>query len=497
MNSAQPATFSFSLRDADLLRRRPYVNGQWISGDGPLLEVTNPATNEFLGSVETLQAELVARAIDAAEAALPAWRVLSARTRGAMLENWHDLILEHADDLARIMTLEQGKPLADARGEISSGAAFAKWFAEEGKRAYGEIIPPPENDRRLLVFREAVGVCAAITPWNFPSSMIVRKAAPALAAGCTLVLKPAELTPFSALALAELAHRAGIPPGVFNVVLGEPASVGQVFSRHPAVRKISFTGSTRVGKKLLAQAAEQVQKVTLEMGGNAPFIVFADADMDAAVAGAVAAKFRNAGQVCVAVNRILVHASLFERFTERLAERVRALRVGDGLNPQTQVGPLINSAALARIDALVADAVAGGARIVTGGKPHALGATTGGLFYEPTLLTQVAPDARVLKEEIFGPLVSIQPFADDAEALRLANDTEYGLASYFYTKDINRLFCVAETLQFGMVAVNTPVIASEASPFGGIKASGFGREGSRHGIEDYLELKTVWVAEDR
>jgi succinate-semialdehyde dehydrogenase/glutarate-semialdehyde dehydrogenase len=484
----------FGLDDTSLLHRQPYVNGQWIAGDAPPLSIANPANGQILGEVETVSPESVARAIDAAEAALPAWRALSAKTRGAMLENWHDLILEHVGDLARVMTLEQGKPLADARGEVSSGAAFAKWFAEEGKRVHGEIIPPPENDRRLLVFREAVGVCAAITPWNFPSSMIVRKAAPALAAGCTLVLKPAELTPFSALALAELAHRAGIPPGVFNVVLGEPASVGQVFSRHPAVRKISFTGSTRVGRKLLAQAAEQVQKVTLELGGNAPFIVFDDADLEAAVAGAITAKFRNAGQVCVAVNRILAHASLFERFTERLAERVMALRVGDGLDPQTQLGPLINSAALARVDALVADAVTGGARIVTGGKPHALNATTGGLFYEPTLLTQVAPDARVLKEEIFGPLVSIQPFADDAEALRLANDTEYGLASYFYTRDLARLFRVAEALQFGMVAANTPVIASEASPFGGIKVSGLGREGSRHGIEDYLELKTLWVA---
>jgi succinate-semialdehyde dehydrogenase/glutarate-semialdehyde dehydrogenase len=483
----------FSLQDADLLRQQPYINGQWTSGNGTPLEITNPATGEILGSVGTVRPDGVVRAIEAAEAALPAWRALPAQARSALLEKWNDLILQHADDLARIMTLEQGKPLAEARGEVQGGAAFAKWFAEEGQRVYGEIVPPPANDRRLLVFREAIGVCAAITPWNFPSAMIVRKAAPALAAGCPLILKPAETTPFSALALAELAHRAGFPPGVFNVVFGDPAEIGKVFTQHPAIRKVSFTGSTRVGRLLLAQAAQQVQKVTLELGGNAPFIVFEDADLDAAVAGAIAAKFRNAGQVCVAVNRILVHATLFDRFVERFAAAAAALKVGNGLEPDTRFGPVITEKALERISALVADAVAGGARIVTGGKPHALRAQTGGLFYEPTVITHAAPDARVLREEIFGPLVTIQPFADDAEAIRLANDTEYGLASYFYTRDLGRLFRVSEALQFGMVAVNTPVIASAASPFGGIKASGLGREGSRHGIEDYLELKTVWV----
>ncbi|MDR1350165.1 MAG: NAD-dependent succinate-semialdehyde dehydrogenase [Zoogloeaceae bacterium] len=483
----------FGLQDAELLRHSPYVDGQWIKGDGAPLEIRNPANGGFLGQVETLAADGVARAIEAAARTLPHWRALAAKERGAILEKWQTLIVEHADDLARIMTLEQGKPLAEAKAEVLSGAAFAKWFAEEGKRVYGEIIPPFQNDRRLLVFREAVGVCAAITPWNFPSSMIVRKTAPALAAGCSLILKPAESTPFSALALVELAQRAGVPPGVFNVVLGEPAVIGQVFTRHPSVRKISFTGSTRVGRLLLAQAAEQVQKVTLELGGNAPFIVFADANLEAAVTGAITAKFRNAGQFCVAANRILAHESLFAAFVERYAQAAAALKVGDGLAADSQVGPLINRKALERVQALVDDAVAGGGRVVTGGKPHALG----GLFFEPTVITHAAANARLLREEIFGPLINVQSFKDDDEAIRLANDTKYGLASYFYTRDINRLLRVSEALQFGMVAVNTPIIAAESSPFGGIKASGQGREGSRHGIEDYLELKTVWVAEDR
>ncbi|MCL2161497.1 MAG: NAD-dependent succinate-semialdehyde dehydrogenase [Betaproteobacteria bacterium] len=479
----------FALQDSQLLRRQPFVNGQWIAGDGPALVVDNPATGASLGEVDTLSPASVNTAIDAAQTALPGWKAMTARERSTRMERWHDLILAHADDLARIMTLEQGKPLAEARGEILYGASFAKWFAEEGRRAYGEIIPPPQRGRRILVLREPIGVCAAITPWNFPCAMIVRKTAPALAAGCPIVLKPAESTPFSALALAELAQRAGIPPGVFNVVLGNPPDIGKAFAAHPAIRKLSFTGSTRTGRILLAQAAEQIQKVTLELGGNAPFIVFEDADFDAAVNGAIAAKFRNAGQVCIAVNRILVHETLFARFTERFAARAAALKVGNGLDPDTDIGPLINAAAVERITALIAEAKADGAKIHAGGQTHKLG----GLYFEPTVITQTKPQSRLWREELFGPIVTIVPFRDEAEALRLANDTEYGLASYFYCRDLGKLFRAAEGLQFGMVGVNTPVISGECAPFGGIKASGFGREGSSHGIDDYLEFKTVWI----
>ena len=490
-----PADFpaAFALKDPGLLSNRPFVNGAWTQGAGTLV-VENPATGEPLGAVQTLDAGAVSRAIDAAQAAFPLWRNLPARKRGAILEKWQALIVEHADDLARIVTLEEGKPLAEARAEALSGAAFAKWFAEEGKRVYGEIIPPPRDDRRLLVFREPVGVAAAITPWNFPHSMIVRKAAPALAAGCPVVLKPAETTPFSALALAELARRAGFHAGVFNVVPGEPEAIGDVFTRHPGVRKISFTGSTRVGRLLLGKAAEQVQKVTLELGGNAPFIVFGDADPELAVADAIAAKYRNAGQACIAVNRLYVHESLFDDFVERFAARAAELKVGNGLDAGSEVGPAISAGALARFGALIDDATRHGGRIVTGGKPHALARETGGFFFEPTVIVNPSAGARLLREEIFGPIVSILPFRDDQEVLRQANDTEYGLAAYFYTRDLQRLFRVSEALQFGMVAVNTSVIAAETSPFGGIKASGIGREGSRHGIDDYLEYKTVWVA---
>ncbi|UCV05616.1 NAD-dependent succinate-semialdehyde dehydrogenase [Dechloromonas denitrificans] len=479
-----------ALRDPALLRRHLYIDGQWVAGDGAPLAVHNPASGELLGTVSTASADLVDRAIGAAAAALPAWRAKPAKQRAAILRRWYELILEHADDLARIMTVEQGKPLAEARGEILFGASFVEWFAEEGKRVYGEIVPPPNGDRRLLVFREPVGVCAAITPWNFPSAMLARKAAPALAAGCTLVVKPAEATPHSALALAELAERAGLPPGVLNIVLGDPQRIGEQLTGHPAVRKLSFTGSTRVGRLLLAQAAANVQKVSLELGGNAPFIVFADADLEQAVAGAIAAKYRNAGQVCVAVNRIFVHAALYDRFVADFVAATRRLVVGDGLDPASQVGPLINATALARVETLIGEAVAHGAQVAAGGRRHAAGE----LFFEPTVLTDVGPDARVVREEIFGPVVSIHRFTDDQAVLAQANATEYGLASYFYTRDIGRLFRIAEGLQFGMVAVNTPAISSEASPFGGIKASGQGREGSRHGIDDYLEYKTVWIA---
>jgi succinate-semialdehyde dehydrogenase/glutarate-semialdehyde dehydrogenase len=482
------------LQDAGLLRHRPFFNGQWQAGDAPPLVIHNPANGAFVGEVETLGRQQVEVAIAAAEAAFPVWRDLSARDRAVLLEKWAALIVEHADDLALIMTQEEGKPLAEAKSEIVGGAAFVKWYAEEARRVYGEIIPSFAGDRRLLVFREPVGVCAAITPWNFPSSMITRKAAPALAAGCPVVLKPAESTPFSALALAELARRAGFPPGVFNVVSGNPAEIGRIFTTHHAVRKLSFTGSTRVGKLLLAQAAGQVQKVTLELGGNAPFIVFDDADLDAAVAGAVAAKFRNAGQVCVAVNRIYVQEKLFGAFVERYAEQVAALNVGDGADPRTQVGPLFSARVLERGEEHLQDALRKGAGLVAGGHVHPLRGETGGYFFAPTLIVRPVPDARLLHEEIFGPLVTVQSFRDEADVIRQANATEYGLASYFYTRDLKRAFTVSGRLQYGMVAVNTPIIASESSPFGGIKASGLGREGSRHGIEDYLEYKTVWLA---
>jgi succinate-semialdehyde dehydrogenase/glutarate-semialdehyde dehydrogenase len=479
----------FALQDARLLRHQPFVNGQWISGDGPALAVDNPATGTRLSEVGTLTPSSVNATIDAAQAALPGWKAMTARERSARMERWHDLILEHTDDLARIMTLEQGKPLAEARGEILYGASFAKWFAEEGRRAVGEIIPPPQRGRRLLVLREPIGVCAAITPWNFPCAMIMRKTAPALAAGCPILLKPAESTPFSALALAELAQRAGIPPGVFNVILGNPSEIGKTFAAHPAIRKLSFTGSTRTGRILLAQSAEQIQKMTMELGGNAPFIVFEDADFDAAVDGAIAAKFRNAGQVCIAVNRILVHETLFGRFTECFAARAAALKVGNGLDPDTDIGPLINTAAVERITALLAEAKGEGAKIHTGGQAHKLG----GLYFEPTVITRIKPQSRIWREELFGPVITILPFRDETEALRLANDTEYGLAAYFYSRDLGRLFRVSEGLQFGMVGVNTPVISGDSAPFGGIKASGFGREGSSHGIDDYLEFKTLWI----
>jgi succinate-semialdehyde dehydrogenase/glutarate-semialdehyde dehydrogenase len=479
----------FGLQDPALLRRQLYVDGRWQGGDAQPIPVENPATGEGLGAVDGGSPAMANAAADAAHRALSGWAALTAQERGDFLMRWHALILENRADLARIMTIEQGKPLAEAEAEVRYGASFVKWFAEEGRRAYGEIVPPPQKGTRLLVLRQPVGVCAAITPWNFPCAMILRKAAPALAAGCPIVIKPAEATPFSALALAELAARAQLPAGVFNIVLGEPAPIGEAFSVHPAVRKISFTGSTRTGKLLLAQAARQVQKATMELGGNAPFIVFGDADFEAAVDGAIAARFRNAGQVCVAANRILVHESLYARFGERLAERVSALRVGNGLDPETQVGPLINAAAMERVSAMVVEAKAQGATILAGGKPHPAGA----LFFEPTLIAGASRQSRLWREEIFGPAITLTPFATDEEAIELANDTEYGLAAYFYSQGLARTFRVAEALQFGMVGINSPSVSGDAVPFGGIKASGLGREGSRHGIEDYLEYKALYM----
>ena len=480
------------LRDPNLLRMQAYIGGRWVDADaGAVAPVRNPATGATLGTVPELGAAETHRAIEAAGAAFPGWAATPARERAALLRRWHGLMLEHQEDLAALMTAEQGKPLAEARGEIAYGASFIEWFAEEGKRLYGEIIPPPQGDRRLVVLRQPVGVAAAITPWNFPSAMITRKAGPALAAGCTFVCKPAIQTPFSALALAELAARAGIPPGVFNIVTGNDAqAIGEALTTHPLVRKMSFTGSTAVGKRLMAQCAGTVKKISLELGGNAPFIVFDDADVDAAVRGAIASKYRNSGQTCICANRLLVQSGIHDAFTRKLAEAVARLRVGDGLAGPTDQGPLIDERALAKVERHLADAVGKGARVVLGGKRHALGGT----FFEPTVVEGVTAQMLMAREEIFGPVAPVFRFETEQEAIRLANDTEFGLAAYLYTRDLSRSWRVAEALEYGMVGLNTGLISSEAAPFGGIKESGIGREGSRHGILEYTELKYLCIA---
>ena len=482
------------LRDPNLLRMQAYIGGRWVDADaGAVAPVRNPATGATLGTVPELGAAETRRAIEAAGAAFPGWAATPARERAALLRRWHGLMLEHQEDLAALMTAEQGKPLAEARGEIAYGASFIEWFAEEGKRLYGEIIPPPQGDRRLVVLRQPVGVAAAITPWNFPSAMITRKAGPALAAGCTFVCKPAIQTPFSALALAELAARAGLPPGVFNIVTGNDAqAIGEALTTHPLVRKMSFTGSTAVGKKLMAQCAGTVKKISLELGGNAPFLVFDDADVDAAVRGAVTSKYRNSGQTCICANRLLVQSGIHDAFTGKLAEAVARLRVGDGLAGPTDQGPLIDERALAKVERHLADAVGKGARIVLGGKRHALGGT----FFEPTVVEGVTAQMLMAREEIFGPVAPVFRFETEQEAIRMANDTEFGLAAYLYTRDLSRSWRVAEALEYGMVGLNTGLISSEAAPFGGIKESGIGREGSRHGILEYTELKYLCIAVD-
>ncbi|GAB2180442.1 NADP-dependent succinate-semialdehyde dehydrogenase [Denitratisoma sp. agr-D3] len=478
------------LKDQSLLRQACYVNGQWIAAPaGRSFPVTNPATGEVIAMVPDLGAAEARAAIDAAAVALPSWRKLKALERARVLRRWYELMLEHQDDLALIMTLEQGKPLAEAKGEVLYGAAYFEWFAEEAKRIYGETIPSPFADRKLIVQREPVGVCAAITPWNFPCAMITRKAGPALAAGCTMVLKPAEQTPLSALALAVLAERAGIPPGVFNVVTGNAVAIGGELTANPLVRKLSFTGSTEVGRLLMAQCAPTLKKLSLELGGNAPFIVFDDADVDAAVAGAVASKYRNAGQTCVCTNRFLVQSGVYDAFATKLAAAVAALKVGNGLEAGISQGPLIDEAALSKVEALMADAIAGGARALCGGHRHALGRT----WYEPTVLTGVTAGMRVAREEIFGPVAPLFRFETEAEAIALANATEYGLAAYFYSRDIGRVWRVSEALEYGMVGINTGLISTEVAPFGGVKHSGLGREGSRHGIEEYTELKYLSI----
>jgi succinate-semialdehyde dehydrogenase/glutarate-semialdehyde dehydrogenase len=476
------------LSDAALLKSQAYIGGRWVEADGGArLPVTNPASGDALADVPLMGTAETRRAVQAAEAAGPGWRGLPARERAATLLRWHRLMLDHADDLALLMTLEQGKPLAEARSEVHYAASFIEWFAEESKRTYGEVIPSPQPHQRLVVLKEAVGVCAAITPWNFPAAMITRKAGPALAAGCTMVVKPAEATPLTALALAELAQRAGVPAGVFNVVTGDPRAIGGELTANPAVRKLSFTGSTEIGRLLMSQCAPTVKKLSLELGGNAPFIVFDDADLDAAVQGAMIAKFRNGGQTCVCANRIYVHDRVYDAFAERLAAAVSALEVGNGWDDGTQIGPLIDSRAIAKVQSHVDDALAHGGRVLAGGRAH----PRGGLFYAPTLLVDVTAAMRVAKEETFGPLAPLFRFHSDDEVVRLSNDTEFGLASYFYSRDIGRIWRVAGQLEYGMVGVNTGLISNEVAPFGGIKQSGLGREGSRHGIDEYMTLKYI------
>ena len=479
-----------ALKDVTLLRQQCYIDGRWVAADSRAAhEIANPATGQKIGSVPVMGASETRRAIEAADKAWPAWRAKTARERSAILRKWSELQLAHADDLALILTSEQGKPLAESKGEITIGAGYTEWFAEEAKHVYGDVIPTIANDRRLLAIKQPVGVCAAITPWNFPSSMITRKVSPALAAGCTVVIKPAEATPFSALALAELAHRAGFPPGVLNVVTGKASAIGGEMTSNPTVRKLSFTGSTEIGRLLMKQVAPTIKKLSLELGGNAPFIVFDDADLDAAAEGAIISKYRNTGQTCVCANRLFVQDRVYDAFAAKLAERVRALKVGPGTEPGVSQGPLINQDALAKVEEHVADATANGAKALVGGKRHALGGT----FYEPTVLIQVTPEMKIFREETFGPVAPLLRFSTDAEVVELANRTEFGLASYFYSRDVGRIWRVAEELEYGMVGVNTGLITTEVAPFGGVKQSGLGREGSKYGIEEYVEVKYVCI----
>jgi len=478
------------LRDPELLRTRAFIGGEWLNArDGATHQVTNPATHEVLGTVPVMGAAETRRAIEAAQAAFPAWAARTAKERAALLRRWYELLMANQDDLATLMTAEQGKPLAEAKGEIAYAASFIEWFAEEGKRLYGDLIPGHQPDKRILVLRQPVGVVAAITPWNFPLAMITRKAGPALAAGCTFICKPAGQTPYSALAAAVLAERAGLPAGVLNIVTGDARAIGGEMTSNPIVRKLTFTGSTEIGKQLMAQCAGTMKKISLELGGNAPFIVFADADLDAAVAGAIASKYRNTGQTCVCANRLLVQAPVYEEFTHKLVAAVAQLRVGDGLKGATDQGPLIDAKALAKVEEHLQDALAKGARVVQGGKRHALGGT----FFEPTVLTGVTPKMLVAREETFGPIAPLFRFESEADGIRMANDTEFGLAAYFYTRDLARSWRVAEALEYGIVGLNTGLISTEVAPFGGMKESGTGREGSKYGILDYTELKYLCV----
>jgi succinate-semialdehyde dehydrogenase/glutarate-semialdehyde dehydrogenase len=475
-----------SLKDAALLRQQCFVNGEWRDADSKAaFDVTNPATGEVVGRVPRMGAAETRRAIDAANAAWPAWRRKTAKERAAVLRRWFDLILQNHEDLAVLMTAEQGKPLAESKGEVVYGASFVEWFAEEGKRTYGDTIPQPQNDRRLVVIKESIGVCAAITPWNFPNAMITRKVAPALAAGSPVVVKPASATPFSALALAELANRAGFPKGVLHVLTGDTKAIGGELTSNPIVRHLSFTGSTEIGRLLMQQCSGTLKKLSLELGGNAPFLVFDDADLDAAVEGAMASKYRNTGQTCVCANRLLVQEGVYDSFAAKLTEKVRQLKVGNGMDAGVTQGPLIDKYAVEKVEEHISDAVAKGARIAVGGKRHALGGT----FFEPTILVDVKPEMKVAREETFGPLAPLFRFRTEGEAIRMANDTEFGLAAYFYSRDIGRAWRVSEAMEYGIVGLNVGVIANEMAPFGGVKQSGLGREGSKYGIEEYLEMK--------
>jgi succinate-semialdehyde dehydrogenase / glutarate-semialdehyde dehydrogenase len=483
--SAVPKT-SLPLKDLSLFREQAFIAGHWVNAvSGRTKLVHNPATGELIGTVPDMGVEETRRAIEAANKALPDWRARTAKERAVILRKWFELMMANQEDLAVLMTIEQGKPLFESRGEIAYAASFIEWFAEEGKRAYGDVIPGHGRDKRIVVLKQAIGVTAAITPWNFPAAMITRKVGPALAAGCTMVIKPAELTPYSAFAMGVLAERAGIPAGVVSIITGDSRAIGGELTSNPIVRKLSFTGSTAVGKLLMQQCAGTIKKVSLELGGNAPFIVFDDADLDAAVAGAIASKYRNAGQTCVCANRLLVQEGVYDRFAEKLAEAVGKLKVGNGLDAETKIGPVINQAAVRKAEEHVADAVSKGAKVMLGGKS----VSGAGTFYSPTILTGVTEDMMIMHEETFGPVAPLVKFKTEADAIRIANDTEFGLASYFYSRDIARVWRVAEALESGIVGINEGIISTEVAPFGGVKESGIGREGSKYGLEDYMEIK--------
>src|SRR5438270_4195331 len=474
------------LQDQKLFRQQCYIDGEWVDAyDRATIPVKDPASGETLGTVPKMGAEEARRAIEAANKALPAWRGKTAKERAQILRRWYDLMMANQDDLAALMTAEQGKPLAESKGEIAYAAAFIEWFGEEGKRIYGDTIPAHASDKRIVVIKEPIGVCAAITPWNFPNAMITRKSGPALAAGCTMVLKPATATPYSALAMAELGERAGIPKGVFSVLTGSSAAIGGEITSHPLVRKLTFTGSTAVGKILLEQCSKTVKKTSMELGGNAPFIVFDDADLDAAVEGALASKYRNTGQTCVCANRLLIQDKVYDAFAAKLTEKVKAMKVGNGMEPGVVQGPLIDKAAVEKVEEHISDALSKGAKLLTGGKRH----TLGGTFFEPTVLANVNTAMKVTKEETFGPVAPLFRFKDEKEAIKLANDTEFGLASYFYGRDLNRMWRVVEALEYGIVVSNTGIIPTAVAPLGGVQESGMGREGSKYGIEDYLVIK--------